>query len=88
MAGTMSFRSGARKPGLRDKFVRRVEPKEAGHQCRNLLEGENPLKYLRRAGKDRSWLIMSPDQKLHPPLVKSIRDVRLTGRAIRSWRER
>ena len=55
--------------------------------CWDLREGECAVKYLRWAEKGRSLLITSPDQNLHPPLVKPIRDVRLVGRVIWSWRE-
>ena len=55
--------------------------------CWDLLDGECAVKVLRWAERGRSLLIMSPDQYLHPPLVKSIDDVRLVGRVIWSWRE-
>jgi transcriptional regulator with XRE-family HTH domain len=55
--------------------------------CWDLQLGECAVKYLHWAEHGESVLITSPDNQLHPPIVRHLRDIQLIGRVIWSWRE-
>jgi hypothetical protein len=54
--------------------------------CWDISEGECAVKYLRWAEKGRSVMISSPDNILHPPLFRDLKEIQLIGRVIWSCR--